>query len=268
MNVAANAIDDVVITLDLKGDFSTRDAFIDVFDENNQMIGSTRVGIADCNNSGQVQLTIGEDDFNEMARDGQFTIHLIPKDITVPPGVAGDGINPCFPDAVTMDGDNDGNSYVFVTLEYDFITPSFYTEGVTEIGLTTLSAPEINPTLEFNAGVTDVFYLVSDQNGNTDTCTFKVDVRDEQPPVALCQSTTLSINPSGLDEQPIAATEFDAGSFDNCGIDTMFLSPNKFTCNEAGGSIDATLTVIDLMGNEATCTKPIRIDEEKTPTYR
>ena len=32
-NVAANAIEDVSITLDLKGDFSTRDAFIEVFAE-------------------------------------------------------------------------------------------------------------------------------------------------------------------------------------------------------------------------------------------
>ena len=224
---------------------------------------NTRTGIADCNNSGQANFTIPANTFNTLASDGQLTIFLVPNDITVPPGVIGDGINPCAADSVSVDGDTDGNSYIFVTLSYDLVTPSFYTEGVTETGLTVMSAPNINPVIEFGAGITDVFYLASDQNGNIDTCSFRIDVRDEQAPEAICQSTTLSINPSGLDEQPIAASEIDAGSFDNCGIDTMFLSPNNFTCNEAGSSVDVTLTVIDLMGNESTCTVPIRVDEEK-----
>ena len=262
-NVAANAISDVSVTLDFKGDFSTNGAFIDVFAENGNLIGSTRVGSADCNNAGQATFTIPATDFNSMAADGQFMIRLQPNDIVVPPGVMGDGINPCDANAVNNDGDTDGSSYVFVSLAYDFITPSYYTEGVTEVGLTVMPSPEINPTIEFAAGVTNVFYLVPDQSGNVDTCTFIVDVRDEQLPEARCQSTTISINPSGLEEQMISASEIDAGSFDNCGIDTMFLSPDNFTCNEAGSTVNATLTVIDLMGNESTCTVPIRVDEEK-----
>ncbi len=267
-NVAANAIGDVNVVLDVKGDFSTNGAFIDVFSENGLLIGSTRVGIADCNNAGQQgNLTIPAATFNEMAVDGQITLRLVPNDITVPPGVAGDGINPCDADAVTEDGDTDGVSYVFVTLEYDFINASFYTEGATEIGLTAMASPEISPTLEFGAGLTDVFYIVADQSGNPDTCSFQIAVRDEQLPEAICQPTTLFINPSGLDVQTISAAEIDAGSFDNCGIDTMFLSPNTFTCNEVGLTTNTTLTVVDLMGNESTCTVPIRIEvESPVPT--
>ncbi|MBK8878069.1 MAG: hypothetical protein IPN74_05825 [Haliscomenobacter sp.] len=42
-----------------------------------------------------------------------------------------------------------------------------------------------------------MFYVIADALGNADTCSFKINVADQQPPIARCQPTTLFINPAG-----------------------------------------------------------------------
>ena len=260
--VAANAIEDVSLSLDLRGDFNTNDAFVEIFDENGNRLGATAVGVADCDTPGQVTLFIPRDSFNLMAGDGQYAISIVPKDITVPPGVLGDGINPCNPSAVTGNGQVDSVSYIFASIQYARANPSFFTTGATETPLTLVQEPTVNPTLDLNSGTTEVFYILGDLSGNVDTCSYNIDVIDNEPPEARCQITTIFINPSGFDEQSISPMEIDAGSTDNCGIDTMFLNPNTFTCDEAGSTITGVLTVMDVAGNSSTCSSFIRIEAE------
>jgi gliding motility-associated-like protein len=266
--VAANAVGPVTFTLDLRGDFNTTSAFLRVFGDSGSLLGNTPIGAASCNLPGQAIFSIPADTFNIWAADGEVTFLLEPNPILVPPGVPGHGINPCDPAAVNSDGDVDSISYVFATLSYREITPFYFAEGATEIPYTQMMAPAINPTYEFNVGETLVSYNIADQQGNQDTCTFSVFVIDNEPPTALCQATIVEINPSGLVVDTVSVMEFDAGSFDNCGIDTMFLTPNTFTCEQAGTTVNATLTVIDGSGNTATCTRPIRIEAEgPSPTF-
>ncbi len=260
--VAANALGPVQIVLDLRGDFDSNGAFIEVLDENDNVIGTTAQGVASCSEAGQVSFSLSAAAFNAMAGDGTFVLKIVPNVIVVPPGVVGDGINPCNPALVQEDGAIDSLTYVFVTLEYEDILPSFYTTGQTETPLTIMSGPEINPVLNFGAGDTEVFYLLGDQSGNVDTCSFLVSVQDNEAPVAVCQATTVFINPSGLDDESRSAQELDGGSTDNCMIDTMFLSPSVFTCQQAGSTIMATLTVVDVQGNQSSCSTPIRIEAE------
>ncbi len=262
-NVAANGFGDATLTVDFMGDFNTNGAFIDILGDDGGSLGTTMVGAADCMTAGQLVLTIPEATFNSWAADGQISIQLIPNDITVPPGVLGDGINPCDPMAVNMDGDNDGTSFMTATLTYNNIAPQYYTQGATTISTTTVMAPAIQPTITFNQGVTEVFYLTADLAGNADTCSFNVTIEDNIEPTAICQPTNLFINPSGLQVEVVDASTVDAGSFDNCAIDSTWLLPNVFTCAQTGQTVNVTLFVRDESNNIGTCTTVVGIAPER-----
>lgn len=258
--LAANANGMVELMLDFQGDFNTTGAFLLVYGDDDSLIGMTTVGDADCNSSGQVSFLISAALFNTWASDGEVQIRVVPNEIQVPPGQAGDGINPCNPALVNMDGDIDSTSYLFATLSYHTFTPSYFATGATQIPLTTVSAPMIAPNHTFNAGETFFSYIHADESGNADTCTFSITVEDNELPTPLCQPTTIFLNPSGLDIETVSASVIDAGSFDNCGIASRSLSPNTFDCDQAGSTITAMLTVVDSSGNAASCESLIRIE--------
>ena len=258
--LAANANGMVNVIIDFQGDFNTNDAFINIFGDDGSLIGSTTVGDADCNTSGQLMIPITADLFNTWATDGEIEIRVTPEEIQVPPGALGDGINPCNPALVNSDGDIDSTSFVFVTLNYHTFSPSYFATGATEIPLTMVAPPAIAVTNTFNVGETFFSYILADESGNPDTCTFSIIVEDNELPTPLCQPTTIFINPSGLDIETVPASVIDAGSFDNCGIQSLSLSPNTFNCDQAGSTITATLTVMDAAGNSASCDTLIRIE--------
>ncbi len=266
-NVAANATSDATFTLDLLGDFNSNGAFFTVIGDDGSTIGTTTNGVANCNTPGQQIFIVPAETFNDWAADGTIEITLQPNNINVPPGVMGDGINPCNPAIVSFNGDTDSTSFVLLTLTYNQLTPAFYAKGATEVPLTQMTPPLVTPTIDFNLGETEVFYIITDNIGNADTCSFLITVEDNELPVARCQPTTIFINPSGLDIKTLPAMVIDAGSSDNCSIDTMFLTPNTFNCTQAETNATVTLTVIDFAGNTATCQALVRIEaEEPQPT--
>lgn len=260
-NVAASAISDVTLRLDFQGDFDTPNAVLELFGEDDTPLGATTVGDAACGRPGQAFFNINNAQYNQWAADGVLTLRAVPRDIPVPPGQPGDGVNPCDANAVTQDGDQDGQSYLFAELSYEALIPEFYyATGATDIPLSQMQEPAVTPTHVFNVGVTDVFYLVSDEAGNQDTCSFQVTVQDQQAPTAVCQPTRVFINPSGLQFDTIPASVIDGGSRDNCMIDTMFITPNVFSCDAAGSLVPVTLTVQDIAGNQGTCSTMVRVE--------
>ncbi|NRA52305.1 MAG: HYR domain-containing protein, partial [Phaeodactylibacter sp.] len=266
--VAANAFSNVNLIIDLQGDFSSSGAFFHIIGDNGDTIAVTPQGVANCGTPGQYTVSIPGADFNDWAVDGTVTFTLQPSVIPVPPGGPGDGINPCDPMVVDADGETDSLSFAFVSLVYQRVTPFYYAEGATEIPLTQMAVPALSPTHEFNVGQTNVYYIAQDEVGNLDTCSYIVDILDNEPPVALCNPTIIEVNPSGLVPDTVSVDQFDAGSYDNCSIDTMYLTPNIFTCDEAGTTVNATLTVVDEVGNTSECMRPIRIEsEEPMPTF-
>lgn len=253
-SVAANAIGPATFMLSFQGDFNSTDAFVEVFGEDDSLLGQSTVGDATCTSAGMLSITIPAATFNAWAVDGVVSIRVAPKEINVPPGVSGDGINPCDTDAVTQNGDTDGTSYMFGTLTYSSLTPSYYAEGATTIPLTTMQEPTLSPQHVFNLGDTEVFYIIEDASGNPDTCSYMVTIEDTTPPVASCQEIgNLSITPSGLVDEVFDVSDVNLASTDNCSIDTMFITPSKFTCADAGSTVDIVLTVRDGAGLESTC---------------
>ncbi len=253
-DVQANAYSDVEVTIDLQGDFNTNGAFVTILGDDGSTLLTTSVGIADCANPGQVSVMIPVATFNTWAADGIVNLEIVPNDITVPPGVLGDGINPCDPMRVQMDGDVDSISYITATIAYDNLVTGYFATGESPLAPATLPAPSGQVTATFAVGETEVFYHIEDLAGNADTCSFLVTVEDITPPTVLCQPTNLFINPSGLQVEVVNADDVDNGSFDNCGvIDSLWLTPNVFTCDQIGEVIDVTLSAIDESGNIGTC---------------
>src|SRR5207249_4667195 len=107
-----------------------------------------------------------------------------------------------------------------------------------------------------------VTLTVTDVNGNAQTCTATVTVEDKVKPVAICQDITVQLDASG--NASITAAQINNGSTDACGIASMSVTPNTFTCVNVGPN-PVTLTVTDVNGNEQTCTATVTVEDKVKP---
>ena len=116
------------------------------------------------------------------------------------------------------------------------------------------------PGANFSVGTTTVTYTFKDAVNNSTTCSFNVTVIDNAPPVAKCKPFTLTLaGGSGS----VTAANIDNGSVDNCGIASRTVTPNTFTCADAGVQ-PVVLTVTDVNGNSSTCTSMVTVRYKPT----
>lgn len=123
-----------------------------------------------------------------------------------------------------------------------------------------------------------VYYKLTDECGNIVRDTINVNIRDNQPPVAVCdQHTSISIAGNGLAQ--VKAFTFDDLSVDNCGIakyearklngschvDTAFTELLLFCCDEVGQTITVEFKVTDLAGNFNTCMVTVQVFDKFIP---
>jgi hypothetical protein len=107
-----------------------------------------------------------------------------------------------------------------------------------------------------------VTQTVSDVNGNVSTCTATVSVQDTIAPTCSTQDITLQLDVDG--NASIDDDALDAGSTDNCAVDTIILSQTDFTCADVGDII-VTQTVIDDSGNSSSCTATVTVEDNIAP---
>jgi hypothetical protein len=107
----------------------------------------------------------------------------------------------------------------------------------------------------FPVGTTTVTYVFTNAGGSS-TCSFNVTVTDNTPPNAQCKNAnpvlsggTASITPADVNN----------GSTDNCGIASMSVTPNTFSCADAGMTIPVVLTVTDIYNNSSSCTAMVTV---------
>ena len=113
-----------------------------------------------------------------------------------------------------------------------------------------------------NLGANNVTLTLTDVNGNSSMCSSVVTIQDLLAPTALCQNVTVSLNGAGTTS--VTAAAVNNVSTDNCGIASMTVSPNAFTCANLGANL-VTLTVLDVNGNSATCSSTVTVQDIQNP---
>ncbi len=94
-------------------------------------------------------------------------------------------------------------------------------------------------------GDNSVILTVTDANKNSDTGVAIVTVIDAIGPTVITHDITLSLT-NGM--ATITADDINNGSYDNCSITSVSVSPTSFNCNNIGINT-VTLTVTDVNGN-------------------
>ena len=100
-------------------------------------------------------------------------------------------------------------------------------------------------------GTHTVQVQATDMAGKSDTLYFEVDVVDKTPPTAVCADLTVNLNPGGV--WYITAGEVDAGSDDNCGLDSFWITRDSFGCGDVGTVNDIMFIAQDIYGMLDTC---------------
>ncbi len=111
-----------------------------------------------------------------------------------------------------------------------------------------------NASGAYPVGLHVVTFTASDACGNSSSKSFRITVKDETPPTAVCQTGIALILPLSGFVVPDPFS-FGVGSSDACspasGL-TYSISPDTFTCQTLGLQ-PLTLTVQDTSGNSAAC---------------
>lgn len=153
-----------------------------------------------------------------------------------------------------------GNRYIWFTfLEVDELAID-NTSLVRKVAV----SPDHASGSQFNVGTTPITVNATDACSNSAmSCSFDVIVTDNELPNAVCQTATFELDASG--NGTLDAADVDGGSTDNCGIQSISVSPNTFTCGELGENT-VTLTVTDIHGNESTCNATVTVVDQIAPT--
>lgn len=258
----------VELIVTIQGDIESLGEYFVIEDPDGNEVGNTQVGQAhvtpgDCNTQSTATFNISSALFNIWAADGNLTFTARSfMSFPIPPGGPGSGINPCDVTAFNNSGSIDSVSTISATLIYESVSPIYEATGATTIAMDTLMPPLAAPVHTFDWGVTTVSYGVTDLYGNSSSCSFDIEVVDNQFPIAECNPAFVEINPSGFVQDIILPEDVDAGSSDNCPNFTMTVAPDLITCNLADSLLNVVLTVTDQAGNTDVCTTFVAVSVE------
>ena len=120
---------------------------------------------------------------------------------------------------------------------------------------------------DFSVGSTTVDVLVTDIHGHASTCSFTIEVTDDEAPMVSCPLTT---NPYATDEGDCNATlSLLATASDNCGVASIAYSigesPITFPFNFPVGSTTIDVLVTDNNGNTSACSYVVIVEDNQNP---
>ena len=110
-----------------------------------------------------------------------------------------------------------------------------------------------------NIGPNTVKLKVTDKNGNFDVKEAIVTIENKIIPKVLTKNITLQLNAAG--NASIVAADIDNRSTLVCGIPTLVVTPNTFTCANVGVNI-VTLTATDAYGNVSSEKATVTIEDK------
>ena len=123
----------------------------------------------------------------------------------------------------------------------------------------TMGDPSGSP---FPVGQTTIEFIVTDVNGNHNTCSFTITVVDNEAPMAVCQNITIQLDANG--NASIGTADVDDGSTDPCGVTSTTIDIDTFDCSHVGDN-NVILTVTDVNGNTSTCTSIVTVEDITAP---
>ncbi|MFN5032397.1 MAG: beta strand repeat-containing protein, partial [Flavobacteriia bacterium] len=143
-------------------------------------------------------------------------------------------------------------------------------------GVTSGTASSLDGVI-FNLGVTNVLWTVTDNSGNTTTCTYNVTVLDDQLPIiSTCggSGTVIAAADAGVCTHLNTGTGLDALATDNCSITSIIYNVSGSTSG-TGTTLDGFVfnpgistvlwTVTDNSGNISTCTFDVNVPDTENP---
>lgn len=110
-------------------------------------------------------------------------------------------------------------------------------------------------------GGNTVTLTFTDDLGQASTCSTTVQVEDQTPPQAQCQSITVTLPAFG--SITIAEDAVDNNSSDACAL-SYDTDQTYFTCADVGATT-VTMTVTDAGGNQSTCQANVQINDVTAP---
>ncbi|MEL7118238.1 MAG: T9SS type A sorting domain-containing protein [Bacteroidota bacterium] len=106
-----------------------------------------------------------------------------------------------------------------------------------------------------------VTLIVRDQSGNENGCSSSITF-NKPTPVAICKDYTLQLTSDEVSS--LSVNDIDNGSNSVCGIEFLSLDNTTFSCSDIGSNT-VTLRVVESIGNEATCTSNVTVEDKLAP---
>ena len=273
-NTGANSV--VLTVTDVNGNFRTGTATVTVIDTVRPVVVTQNIAVQ-LNNLGTVTVTGSQIDNGSTDACGIATLSVTPSTFTC----SNIGVNNVTLTVTDTKGNvKTGTATVTVS---DTVRPVVVTQNITaqlsSLGAVTITAAQVNngstdacgiatSTVSpssftcSNVGTNTVTLTLTDVNGNVRTGTAIVTVADTVRPVVNTQNITVQLNSLGT--ASITAAQVNNGSTDICGISTLSVSPNSFTCSNVGANT-VTLTVTDVNGNVKTGTAIVTVADTIRP---
>jgi HYR domain len=179
--------------------------------------------------------------------------NVVNNEITVAPTTANtcDVINPAF---------GLGNPV-------DFTIAGIFTDAAATMsaGTYTTATNTFTPTSVLTEGSYTFYVKIEDGNGGcTRIATWKLTTENCcDAPEAICKSATIALVGNSAS---LSVSDVNNGSTYECGLQSITVSPNSFSCSQVGTPQTVTLTVTDVKGNSDACQTTVTVQDNTAPT--
>lgn len=195
----------------------------------------------DCINLGLTQLTVSTQDFHGNTTEITGEVLVV------------DTIKPSFDlTSIQLDIDADGTASL---TEAQLISHAWDACGIAEIAV-----QKPTWTCEESGGTTQI--VVFDMNGNAIQRSLQVTLEDNLGPVVSAADMEVQLDENGVFE--LSLDELDYQAYDNCQLESVFLSRLRITCEDQG-TTEVTITGIDAVGNLGSSTFNVTVIDDQAP---
>ena len=116
-----------------------------------------------------------------------------------------------------------------------------------------------------NLGANSILYTLTDLSGNVATARVSVTVKDTSKPINKIRNTATYLDRNGF--ALLSSFDVDNGSADNCGIEKVTLSKDRFSCADLGKNT-VVFSAYDASGNKTESLVEITVLDTIKPALR